>query len=454
MNCKRMTAFCLALFVTTSAVAQALTAKEMRNILLTGTPAEADAALQQLEQDVVSGKKPIYARGSPYSALGRLDPKVHDFIARWRAERPNSAFAKLAEAKMHYSIGMIVRGYSYVQETPPTSMAIMYERYAKAKRLLLSALETLPDNIEAANMLDTIGQFTGDREARRRANEILARLESPESRFRGEIHDLLPQWGGSLEAAKRHCREEGPKVGVNVEVCQARVVLLAYPRPGGIDEALETLQREEPTRYVGLKLQTLLDLGRGEEAMALVRKYDYWVGASDAKRLGVLLKDPQVILDLTGRWLEITPLQPNVLTAAAEAYNYQGKRAEAIAAIDKAMVFGRTLPKVRAWQLNFAFQDPKKRERIFEIIWEAMDDTGWHYDIYHQVMHFIAGPSEEITHFIDGRKKTDFHCNRAAFLSALPEVCAYWRNRGTYCRPKPYQRITKIVEGLDTSSCK
>ena len=372
---------------------------------------------------------------------------------RWRAVFPESLHARLAKASILVHVGLVVRGQLYVQQTPPTSMRVMVDKLSEARPLLFEVLEADPENTRTASLLQSIGQWMGDDEAQAVGDAILAKHTPPETAFWRELYRRLPQWGGGRHGAVTYCREEAPEIeGVSVEECEAVVGLEARPRSADPEAALAVLQRIDARKHAGKILNALIELRRGEEALELVDRLDLWVNDYNARQLARLLRDRSLMVRFARARLKYDPYHPRYLLTYIEGLNSKADAAEVDAAIQKALVRGSTLPKVRRWEIFMASRFPDRRDRIFEIYRDALGDTSWHYDVIDIIAPCLGSICVEVETLSDGTPRPE-QCDRHDLIAQLPDACAYWRNEGTYCKPKQLKRMAEAAARFDLTDC-
>ena len=379
-------------------------------------------------QAFADGKLSAGEFGTPYSAFSTLDPVVLDMIAQWRANYPDSAYARVAEAGPKRHLAAVLRGEDVIARTPRKSL-------------------------ERAQLLRT--------EATALLNEakiVRATYGSEVSLLLGEVHEATPQWGGSEAKMRRLCDELAPKIeGISVAECHARATLM-LPNLSNAqrEEAIEILRREDSEGNWATIARQLLYLGKAREALAKYDERDAWIPRNLANTFAVALNDYAVQERIADRWLAINPLHPRALALKSEAQGRRGDIAGAAETIEKAMIYGETIPEVRRWRFASIIEDESRREEMLGELEDALVDTDFHPLIMAFALEALVWyPPERTRYWSDGTEHSNYECRRARILSHAFNGCARHSNRqGTLgCSDATLLRVQEILGEVDLHAC-
>ena len=126
------------------------------------------------------------------------DPKMKEFIAKWRTAKPQSPFAMTAEVWLLWRAGWLARGTELSRWTYPEAFALQYELNRQALDLAWKAFEKTPDLVSATDALIMLSQVTGGQDD---VPEMLAAAMAATPNHGSLIratNALAPNWGGSI----------------------------------------------------------------------------------------------------------------------------------------------------------------------------------------------------------------------------------------------------------------
>lgn len=409
-------------------------------------------------QAFIDGKLSAGEFEAPYSAFSTLDPVVLDMIAQWRANYPDSAYARVAEAGPKRHLAAVLRGEDVIARTPRKSLERAQLLWTEASALLNEALDIAPQHIQAAGILESVSFYLHDNESALRAKTVLATYGSEVSLLLGVVHEATPQWGGSEAKMHRLCDELAPKIeGISVAECHARATLMLPDLSNAQrEEAIEILRREDPEGNWATIARQLLYLGKAREALAKYDERDAWIPRNLANTFAVALNDYAVQERIADRWLAINPLHPRALALKSEAQGRRGDNAGAAETIEKAMIYGETIPEVRRWRFASIIEDESRREEMLGELEDALVDTDFHPLIMAFALEALVWyPPERTRYWSDGTEHSNYECRRARILSHAFNGCARHSNRqGTLgCSDATLLRVQEILGEVDLHAC-
>lgn len=383
---------------------------------------------------------------APYRAFRTTDPTVLELVDAWRKARPDSAQAMVAKAATLIHVAMIVRGERVIIDTPPNSLARMGTLYAEARPLLMRALDLEPRQVYAADLIEAAGAFTGDRAGRQRASTVLHEHGDPEGVLLDDLNHALPQWGGSEEKMRALCKDAPQRVPTISEAeCNAMATLdLDVSGTDVIEAALETLAAKGDDHWVSQRADGLLRLRRYRDALDLLERNRTWIGWSDAFTLARGLRDGAVARRSAEQWLAIDPYHPRHLANLTWALDLEGDTPGAVAAADKALRFGATIPEVRTARMYAIAKDEDRKWGLLDDFEDAIAQTTWHHEVTNMATAALYRPFPYLTHRRDGTPTPDFECRRLRIFVQHAAACAkVSRMTGTRrtCHPDGLQKV-------------
>jgi tetratricopeptide (TPR) repeat protein len=394
---------------------------------------------------------------TPYDAFYTLDPVVLDMIAEWRAAKPESAYARVAEVgpKMHLAI--VLRGESILKYVPRKSFERAWKLWTESVALYSEALDRAPLHLRAASGLRDAAQYLGDDRRALRGKRVLAAHGSQVALLLNELHAATPQWGGSEAKMRRLCDTIAPKVeGITVAECHARATLLLWNQPEDVrNEAVEVLRREHEEANRFTIARELIESNRAEEALALYDDVDAWIPGSLADDFALALRNYAVQERIVDRWLAINPLTPRLLAMKSEAQAERGDFAGAAETIEKAMIYGETIPEVRDMRLGAMMHDKSRNQDVLGEFEDALVDTDFHPLVMERAVAALVWNPEPIRHWSDGSEHSRFQCRRARILSDAFNSCGrHWNRQGTLgCTDSTLKRAMEMLGEVDLGSC-
>lgn len=393
----------------------------------------------------------------PYAAFYTLDLPVLDMIAEWRAAYPDSAHARVAEAgpKMHLAI--VLRGETTINLVPRRSLERARGLWSEARTLYSEALDIAPRHVKAAHGLKDAAQYLGDDAAALRAKRVVAVYGWQIGLLFNEIHESTPQWGGSEATMRRLCDTVAPKLeGLSVEECHAKATLMLWDQSREVrDAAIDVLRRENPDRHRWTIARELLDTGRGREALAMYDERNAWISGSLADDFARALDNYAVQERIVDRWLAVNPLTPRHLVMKSEAQGIRGDFEGAAETIEKAMVYGETIPEVRDMRLAAMMHDKRRHEHVLAEFEDALVDTDFHPLVMERVLAALVWNPEPYRYWSDGSEHSHFQCRRARIISYGFNSCAlHWNRQATLgCLDATLQRVHEMLGELDLNAC-
>jgi tetratricopeptide (TPR) repeat protein len=419
---------------------------------------EIEGIFESRYQDFVAGKITVAEFNTPYNAFHTLEPVVGEMIAAWREAYPGSAHARVAEAGPVMNLATILRGEAVIRLVPRTSFTKARVLWAEASRLYSEALDIAPRHVMAAGGLQDAAQLLGDDQAALRAKRILAVHGSQVALLLNELHESTPQWGGSVAKMRRLCDTIAPKVeGITVAECHARATLMLWDQPQEVrEEAIAVLRREDEAGNRFTIARQLLYLGRAQEALDMYDAWDAWISGSLAPVFARALNNYAVQERIVDRWLAVNPLHPRHLAMKSEAQGFRGDFTGAAESIEKAMVYGETIPEVRRWRFAAMMQDESRHEQVLGEIEDALVDTDFHPLIMEFAVSALIWDKRPIRYWSDGTEHSNYECRRLRILSNAFGSCAQdsERNSTLGCSDSSLKRIQQIISEADFAACK
>ena len=439
-----------------SSKAEANKAKAL-SLVRSGDIEKIEQTFEAQYQDFVAGKITILEFNSPYNAFYTLEPVVLEVIAEWRKAKPNSAHARVAEAGTMVHLAAILRGEEVMRLVPRTSYAKAWQLWTEARTFYSEALDIAPIHLRAATNLRDVGQDLGDKQAEMRGKRIVAVHGSQVSLLLNELRRSAPQWGGSVAMMRRLCDTIAPKVeGISVAECQARATLILWDTPREErDQALEVLRREDEEGNRFTIARELLYSGRAQEALDLYDAVDAPIPVSLAPVFARALNNYAVQERIADRRLAVNPLHPRHLALKSESQGRRGDFAGAAETIEKAMIYGETIPDVRRWRLAAMRQDKSRHGEVLGELEDALVDTDFHPVIMEIAIATLVWENR-FQHWSDGSEHSRFECRRFRILSSAFNSCEHHPNRTSTlgCSNGSLQRVQEVMAETDMDSCR
>lgn len=139
----------------------------------------------------------FYRKQMPAPAADEAEPGR---IAKWRADSPQSVFAKFAELRFTYSDAWRIRGGGYAAQTPDEAMKLFLKKLGECEQAILAAPAEVRDTPLAQNLLLAVvtdGGGTSDPMAVFR--EGVAKWPSYYDFYEVMLSRLVPKWGGNWQ---------------------------------------------------------------------------------------------------------------------------------------------------------------------------------------------------------------------------------------------------------------
>ena len=409
-------------------------------------------------QDFVDGKITTGQFTTPYNAFYTLAPVVLEMIAEWREAMPDSAYARVAEAGPKEHLAIVLRGESVIGLVPRASYERAWQNWTEARELYAGALDIAPRHIRAAEGLRDVAHYLGDDRAALRSKRVLATYGSQVGLLLNELHESTPQWGGSVAKMRRLCFTIAPRIeDISVAECQARATLMLWEQPRAVrDEAIEVLRREDEAGNRFIIARELLQAGRAQEALDIYDASDAWIPGSLASDFAYALNNFAVQERIVDRWLAVNPLTPRHLTMKSESQGRRGDFAGAAETIEKAMIYGETIPEVRRWRLAAMMQDESRHEEVFGEFEDALVDTDFHPLIMEDAIAALVWSRRSYRYWSDGSEHSRYQCRRLRILSNAFNSCArHWDRAATLgCSDASLQRVQEIIAEADLDACR
>ncbi len=160
-----------------------------------------------------------------YTVFGRANPSHEEFYNGWVSENPSSPYAYLARAEYFEAMGWKKRGGKFADETSEEQFEGMREYFKKSLLDINEAIKLNPRILHSYILLIQIAK-TMSLDANRIVEEAL--LINPYSlRIRqAYLMNLLPRWGGSIEAMEAFIAKARPYYdeNPNLRVLDGRVL--------------------------------------------------------------------------------------------------------------------------------------------------------------------------------------------------------------------------------------
>lgn len=442
--------FVLCLFA--ERTAQALTIEEVRELSRLADPTPLQTSIDELEKRAANGTATTRERTEPFEAFYTSDPAVAEFVRNWREMYPDSAYPLIAEAAMKLHQGYVLRGFQRFDQVPESGRIKMDEYYRASAEALVLAMKIDPENLFGAKLLSIVASYTGPQEAVAYANSIIAANRDPEDLFWLRLYSLANDERPRRGAIDAFCKRDRLEFAhISFEECAAYADVVAAGRyPVHPDPSLDVLIRENPIRHKDLIVQYLSTFARHDIILEIFDKHGIWPNYNQIESFNM---SNEKMIEYSRKWLDVNPNHPIHLAHLSRGLYEQGKIDEAKDAIERALKNGRTIPHVRIRQLFVAWKDPEMRDRLPEIMLEALDDTNWHYDLYFQIVYVMQNLDDNVKYLSNGAPRENLNCDRHFILKALPNVCAAWNHKNWYCTRPEQAKIASLVESIDTSGC-
>ena len=289
-----------------------------------------------------------------FVAFANSDPTLQSPLDEWVDRMPLSYAALMARGMYGRHLGWSSRGALYAKDTKDTQFDRMKESFAPSVVDLKRAIELHGNLSVAYGMLISIAMATG------RDDTISSLMEqglelAPHSfaiRYR-YLFSLLPWWGGSLAEIKDYVDGIEPLIADHPDL---RVlggffdyaVADSLKRKGKYEKAFEFFERAlEHGEHWWYRYQYGLGQARVEQYEAALKNYDLALQARP--QVAEVIHSRAVIfgrdrfdeaLAEWGRALELDPLEPRFLLRMAYVLRAAKRYDEALAALDKALVYG------------------------------------------------------------------------------------------------------------------
>ena len=405
----------------------------------------------------VDGELPLRDYIEAYNAFYTLDPVVLDMLAEWRAAYPGSAHLRIAEAGPKMHLAAVLRGESVIGLVPRRNLERARQLWRESLMLYEEALDIAPQHVKAARGLQDTAFDLGEDAAALRAKRVRAVYDAPSALLLTELVESSPKWGGSEARMRRLCDDIAPKIeGIRLEECHARATLILWHQPEELRlEAIETLRRIDEDNNRKIIASKLLRLGRAEEALALLDEVDAWIAGSLADDFARALNNYAVQERIVDRWIAVNPLTPRHLAMKSEAQAMRGDHAGAAESIEKAMIYGETIPEVRNMRLAAMMRDESRHEDVLGEFEDALVDTEFHPLVMERVAGALVWSPEHYRYWSDGSEHSHFECRRARILSyAFASCAAHWSRQNTLgCLDETLMRIQEILGEVDLHAC-
>ncbi len=409
-------------------------------------------------QDFVDGEITLFQFNTPYNVFYTLEPVVLEVVAEWRGAMPDSAYAKVAEAGLKVHLAAILRGEEKMSLVPRKSYERAWQLWTEARELYSAALDIAPRHVRAAYDLEDTAHSLGDDRMAMRAKRVLAVYGSQVSLLLTEIHESTPQWGGSVAKMRRLCDTIAPKIeDISVAECHARATLMLWDVPREErDQAVEVLRREDEEGNRFLIAKELLYSGRAQEALDIYDAADAVIPLSLAPVFSRALNNYAIQERIADRRLAVNPLHPRHLALKSESQGRRGDFAGAAETIEKAMIYGETIPVVRQWRLAAMKQDKSRHEKVLGEFEDALVDTNFHPLIMELAISTLVWSRRSFRYWSDGSEHSRYECRRLRILSNAFNSCARHQNRAATfgCSDASLQRVQEIIAEADLDACR
>ncbi len=409
-------------------------------------------------RDFVAGEITLFQFNTPYNVFYTLEPVVLEVVAEWREAMPDSAYARVAEAGFKVHLAAILRGNEVMSLVPRKSYRKARRLWAEAVELYSAALDLAPRHVRAAHGLEGAANWLSDDWMEMRAKRVLAVYGSPVSLLLTEVLESAPQWGGSVAKMRRLCFTIAPRIeDISVAECQARATLMLWDVPREErDQAVEVLRRENEERNRFIIAQELLFSGRAREALDIYDAEDAVIPLHLAPVFARALNNYAIQERIADRRLAVKPLHPRHLALKSESQGRRGDFAGAAETIEKAMIYGETIPVVRRWRLAAMKQDKSRHEEVLGELEDALVDTDFHPLIMEIAISTLVWDSRSFRYWSDGSEHSRYQCRRLRILSNAFNSCALdsERNATLGCSDASLQRVQEIIAESDLDACR
>ena len=431
---------------------------EALSLVRSGDIDKIEQAFESRYQDFVAGKITLIEVNSPYNAFYTLEQLVLGVVAEWRKAMPGSPHARVAEADTMLHLAAILRGEDIISQVPRTSLRKARQLWTDALTLYSEALDIAPLHLRAAYNLVTMGHNLGNRRAGLRGKRIIAVHGSEFALLLDELYESTPQWGGSVAKMRRLCDTIAPKIeDISVAECHANVTLMLWDTPREErDQAVEVLRHENEERYRFTIAKELLYSGKAKEALDIYDAADAVIPLRLAPVFSRALNNYAVQERIADRRLAVNPLHPRHLALKSESQGRRGDFAGAAESIEKAMIYGETIPVVRQWRLAAMKQDKSRHEEVLGEFEDALVDTDFHPLIMEDAIAALVWSRRSYRYWSDGSEHSRYQCRRLRILSNAFNSCArHWDRAATLgCSDASLQRVQEIIAEADLDACR
>ena len=194
-------------------------------LLQTGQYTQLDSIMNRLEKAYKKNFLKEQEAEKAYYAFGRKNPSHEKYYNDWVAKDPNSPFAYLARAEFYSAMGWKSRGNDFADETSESQFNEMRYYFEKATRDVKEALKLNPKIVHSYITLIQLSK-TMSLDAGPIVEKALA--INPYSLRVREVYilNLLPRWGGSIQAMEDFIAQARPyyKKNPNLKVLEGRVL--------------------------------------------------------------------------------------------------------------------------------------------------------------------------------------------------------------------------------------
>ncbi len=149
---------------------------------------------------------------SLFSVFATNNPDIVEFATGWLESEPESAFAHIALAWIHFQTGWNVRGTKLAREIYPAALDEFGLRHEKAWEHAWAAYQTDPLMFPASDALLMLANSTGRKE---QAYEVLYEVMTAQPEMgtlRRALGMTIPGWGGTWPQAQELCDFYGPMI--------------------------------------------------------------------------------------------------------------------------------------------------------------------------------------------------------------------------------------------------
>lgn len=125
-------------------------------------------------------------------------------IAKWKAQRPGSAFAKFAELRFSYADAWRARGGAYASQTPDEALKLFMQKLGECEKAILAAPAEVRDTPLAQNLLlAVVTDGGGTSKPMDVFREGVAKWPNYYDFYEVLLSRLVPRWGGTWQAVDR-----------------------------------------------------------------------------------------------------------------------------------------------------------------------------------------------------------------------------------------------------------